>query len=742
MLEPIGSAEVARSIVRARLEPAYARASFTPPSPTWPVADDAFDSAVNETPRDVLLGVHEHIKRCIRRNHVEELHELQRGASAGQSEVRGPPPPPPEVFAAIDSRFREIYGDVNVHRVLHPKFVDDELPPLLHAALQAVRIESGNESLTVGELQTGKASALHGRLHQELDPELERQQVWSFRAIPHKNAAAVLPRLRSSARESRIQESRERHLVLMRTDEWPGLPGTQTHGLLGQLRTMGVPTVPLQREDLARFAALRTLSNERPEHFEAWLVERKPALGSSFFSRVFELLPMAEVSETSAPVQPSAPPAPPAPSAPPASAEPVVDEPTGPRMMLGARFEDRVMVSVPLEVLRKHTVVFAGSGSGKTVMIRRMIEEAALQGVSSIVLDPNNDLARLGDAWPEQPAAWGPGDAQRASVYLESTEVVVYTPRRESGRPLTFRPLPDFGQIRGDSESVAMAVDVAVASLASLAHVEGGTARAAQCRAVLKSALQKFATGTHDSGLEGFIELLREPPDRLAGLAKAVEYAKAMAESLQAARVNDPLLGGHGEPADPGALLTPSAGKKARISVISFIGLPDDRMRQSFVNQLQMALFSWARENPAGDRPLGGLFVMDEAQNFAPSSGTTACTKSTLLLASQARKYGLGLIFATQAPKNLHNNIPGNATTQFYGRLQSPTQIAAVKEVAQSKGGRVDGIGQFEAGEFYAVSESVPLQKVKTRMCLSHHPSSPLDDDEVIQRAQRTQSKP
>ena len=76
-----------------------------------------------------------------------------------------------------------------------------------------------------------------------------------------------------------------------------------------------------------------------------------------------------------------------------------------------------------------------------------------------------------------------------------------------------------------------------------------------------------------------------------------------MAQTLIAATVNDPLFGGEGEPVDPGELLTPSPGKAARVSVISLIGLPNDDQRQSFVNQLQMALFAWAKKNPAGDRP-------------------------------------------------------------------------------------------------------------------------------------------
>src|SRR5262249_38615948 len=109
-------------------------------------------------------------------------------------------------------------------------------------------------------------------------------------------------------------------------------------------------------------------------------------------------------------------------------------------------------VAVPLEILRKHTVLFAGSGSGKTVLIRRMLEEAALLGVSSIVLDTNNDLARLGDPWPSPPSTWQNGDPERAKEYFASTEVVVWTPRREAGRPLAFQPLPDFAAVRDDRD--------------------------------------------------------------------------------------------------------------------------------------------------------------------------------------------------------------------------------------------------------------------------------------------------
>lgn len=104
-------------------------------------------------------------------------------------------------------------------------------------------------------------------------------------------------------------------------------------------------------------------------------------------------------------------------------------------------------------------------------------------------------------------------------------------------------------------------------------------------------------------------------------------------------------------------------------------------------------------------------------------------------MASQARKYGLGLVFATQAPKGLHNQISGNATTQFYGLLNAPAQIDAARELAQAKGGRLPDIGLLSSGEFYAAGEGFSLMKVKTPLCLTYHPKAPLSPEEVIQRA-------
>jgi hypothetical protein len=117
--------------------------------------------------------------------------------------------------------------------------------------------------------------------------------------------------------------------------------------------------------------------------------------------------------------------------------------------------------------------------------------------------------------------------------------------------------------------------------------------------------------------------------------------------------------------------------------------------------------------------------------------GVTVCTESTIRLFAQAHKYGLGLLYATQSPTGVHNQVPGNATKQFYGLLSPPTQIDRARDLARAKGGDVPDIGRLAAGQFYLDAEGRKFQKIRTPMCLSHH-GSPLTEDEIITRSNRS----
>jgi len=761
-LDTIPTAAVGQALIERRFALKFRSVGFTPPYPTWPVRPEAFAEAARFTARSLIRQIDAHVQACLDADEVIELVSLAE-PSGVETPAPRPGPTLPLVdegeLAELDRQLSTLVSDAGVvgeiARALDPRQEDRCMPDLMRSALTRWTAEQGVEhsryELPPATMAAGNP-ALHAELHRTLDEATEDKVFWSFRAIAWRDGRAVINRIDRVLNATGLDPLvPKRKAYLLRTGDWS--TGHKTRQKVQEFEAAGGVVIDLPREvlesGLRTFAALERIARTQPSaRFRAWLLSRRPAGRTELLRAVFgePADNPGSANSVAAPVEPERvlPPGSTDASRPTAALDATIPDVGGPgrvtthpvALHLGERTDTGAPVTVTLESLRKHTAIFAGSGSGKTVLIRRLVEECALRGVSAIVLDPNNDLARLGDPWPQPPEAWGSDDAARADDYLRNTDVVVWTPRRESGRPLAFRPLPDFAAVADDPDEFRQAIDTAVAAIAPRVRADGGTAKAERSRAVLNQALQYFAR-EGGGGLSHFLDLLGDLPDGVTQLDRAQEMASDMAQTLRAAMINDPLFGGVGEPVDPGALLTPAAGKRARISVISLIGLPTEEQRQSFVNQLQMALFAWIKRHPAADRPLSGLLVMDEAQTIAPSGSLTASTHSTLALASQARKYGLGLVFATQAPRGIHNRISGNAATQLFGFLNSPPQIAAAKEMAAAKSSAVPDISRLGTGQFYAVAEGLAFQKIRTPICLSFHPPSPLTVEEVIDRARR-----
>ncbi len=751
-LQRIPSRAVGMELVAARFAPRFAEANFGPPFPTWPIAPSAFDDAPDYTPRSLLQRVDAHIRQCLRTGEVLILTDLEQPVSEPTESARVPAHA--GVLEKFDRQFETYRRHASVAGAVDQDLEDKMMPDLLVAGLQAwVREKDEEERKRYSVFPgAGGSPTAHATLRETFDADMDDYGLWYFRGLAKTHHSAVLPRvervMRLAALDPRVPH---RRAVLLRNVPWPN--GRVCKTKKERFEALGGIIKKISEDDLRTFHALGRLLEEDEPFLDAWLADRKPASGTGILTEIFGLPPDApgialgpedcpdggsgggqpEPRHDADPPQPQRVPGDEATT----SAGQNV-EASAHFVPIGVAVDSGEPALIDLAALRKHAAIFAGSGSGKTVLIRRLIEECALRGVSTIALDPNSDLARLGDAWPEPPRGWRPGDEQNARTYFDQTEVIVWTPRREAGRPLSLQPLPDFAAVLGDPDEFELALDSAVAALAPRARVGGNTSKMDRGRAILREALAYYARkgGSH---LTGLVDMLADLPDGVTPLDKAADLAYDMAQTLTAAMINDPLFGGSGVPLDPAVLLTPSPGKRARISVVSLIGLPSTEQRQSFVNQLQMALFAWIKMNPANDRDLGGLFVMDEAQTLAPSGAMTACTESTLALASQARKYGLGLVFATQAPRGIHNRIVGNAATQFYGFLNSPVQITAAKEMALAKGSAVMDIARLSAGEFYAMGEGLPFRKLAIPMCLSHHPSGALTSEEVLDRARAGQ---
>jgi DNA helicase HerA-like ATPase len=173
--------------------------------------------------------------------------------------------------------------------------------------------------------------------------------------------------------------------------------------------------------------------------------------------------------------------------------------------------------------------------------------------------------------------------------------------------------------------------------------------------------------------------------------------------------------------------------------VLNLQGLATPDQQQAFVAHLATTLFSWIKAHPSPPgRSLRGLLVIDEAKDLVPSSKKTASGESLIRLANQARKYGLGLVLATQAPRSIDHNVIANCTTQLYGRAASPAALEVIREQLRARGAQGDDVAALTKGCFYAHSEgfAAPV-KIRTRLSLSYHPGNPLDETGILERAAR-----
>jgi len=135
---------------------------------------------------------------------------------------------------------------------------------------------------------------------------------------------------------------------------------------------------------------------------------------------------------------------------------------------------------------------------------------------------------------------------------------------------------------------------------------------------------------------------------------------------------------------------------------------------------------------------MNGLIVLDEAKDFLPSVRTSACKQGLQRLAAQGRKYGLGLVVATQNPKDLDGGSLSNMSTWFCGRANTPRIIDQIRSFLEDRGSAAAEIATLESGAFHFASPQGAPHRVRVPLCLSHHPDrAPLTEEEICERARR-----
>jgi hypothetical protein len=408
------------------------------------------------------------------------------------------------------------------------------------------------------------------------------------------------------------------------------------------------------------------------------------------------------------------------------------------------------------------------TGSGKTGLLIGLIEEAALDGIPTLVIDPKGDLANillsfpnLAPAdflpWLEADAAkreglsleelaektarkWGEGLAasgqspERIARLRAAADMAVYTPGSRAGRPLAMLESLEAppAAVLDDPEARRERIDSLVSGILALAGIESEPGRSRE-HVLLSNIVDAIWRSGQKLDFGALVRAIPAPPLERVGYLDLENFFPAGERFQLASRLNtvaaapgfDAWL--TGEPLDVGRLLWTPEGKP-RVSVVSIAHL-NDAQRMAFVTLLAGQAVSWMRTQ-GGTSSLKALFLMDEVFGYVPPTANPPSKAPILTLLKQARAFGLGVVLATQNPVDLDYKGLSNAGIWFLGRLQTARDKARVLdglEGAASSAGR-----SFDRGRLDRL-----LSGLEQRMFLLH---SVHDDEETVFQTRWTMS--
>ena len=387
--------------------------------------------------------------------------------------------------------------------------------------------------------------------------------------------------------------------------------------------------------------------------------------------------------------------------------------------------EDRPPVMYDARDLLTHGVVVGMTGSGKTGLCVSLLEEAAIDGISCIIIDPKGDLCNLLLQFPELDPAdfkkwinpedarikgmtlddyavqtaekWKAGlegslqSAKRIELLKNSSEFAVYTPGSDSGLPLailkTFSAPPP-GLPR---EELAQRIDATVAALLGLTGISADPLQSREHVFIAQLLLHAWNKG-EDLDLAQLIGRVQVPPIRTIG-AFDVETFYPEKDRLKLALALNNLLASpsfatwiEGDPLDLTVLMK---GSKPR-QVIFYLAHLDDSQRMFFISLLLSEILSWTRKQQ-GSTSLKHIVYFDEVFGYIPPHPANPPTKAPLMtLMKQARAFGVGILLATQNPVDLDYKALSNAGTWIIGKLQTDRDkarlISGLEGVAAERG--------------------------------------------------------
>ena len=365
-----------------------------------------------------------------------------------------------------------------------------------------------------------------------------------------------------------------------------------------------------------------------------------------------------------------------------------------------------------------HALCVGMTGSGKTGLCIGLLEEAAIDGIPAIVIDPKGDLANLLLTFPElraedfapwinadearnqgvEPAAfaaqqaelWKSGlakwnqDGERIARLKSAADFTIYTPGSDAGVPVSILSsfaAPDEKTLE-DREALRDRISATATSLLGLVGIDADPVQSRE-HVLLSTLLDAAWRAGKDLDLPTLIAQIQSPPVQKIGVLDLDSFYPAKDRFALAMALNNLLASPGfeawltGDPLDINRMLWTAEGRP-RISIFSIAHLSDAE-RMFFVSLLLNQTLSWVRAQ-SGTTSLRALLYMDEIFGYFPPTANPSSKKPLLTLLKQARAFGLGVVLATQNPVDLDYKALGNTGTWFLGRLQTERDKARVLE--------------------------------------------------------------
>jgi hypothetical protein len=380
--------------------------------------------------------------------------------------------------------------------------------------------------------------------------------------------------------------------------------------------------------------------------------------------------------------------------------------------------------------LTTHAVCVGMTGSGKTGLCIDLLEEAAIDQVSAIIIDPKGDMtnmlltfpelrpedfrpwinvddarrkgltegafaAQQAELWRNGLAKWGQ-DGARIQMLRESADFVIYTPGSDAGVPVSILQSFAAPALSWDSEAELLRerIQGTVSALLGLIGVDADPVRSKE-HILLSNLFEHFWRQSEDLDLPKLIRSIQNPPIRQLGVFDVDTFFPQKERFELAMSLNNIIAAPgfqtwlQGQPLDVASFLATPTGKPRHS--IFYIAHLSDPERMFFVTMLLNQVITWMRAQP-GTTSLRALLYMDEIFGFFPPVANPPSKQPMLTLLKQARAFGVGVVLTTQNPVDLDYKGLTNAGTWFIGRLQTERdkmRLLDGLESASSEAGQV-----------------------------------------------------